>query len=176
MLGSILRRVAGSRPCELNRVRSFAQNARRPGVGQLVPSGLTTSRRTSLVSRAARPASGQSPSTPPHAGAIDGWKLLVAGEAPDDRAADGEGSNRFDGAALEVGRRNNSRIETRVDHSGLLLWPPRDFEVEQDRGSQCSATSTQNWRATPAPQPPHRHRTERQHHDENRSQNPLRTR
>src|SRR5208337_5005564 len=102
----------------------------------------------------------------------DGLEALSRDEAPDDH-----GRRRrlqwFTAAALEVGP-PTTRGRNRSDHSGLPL-SARDFEVEQDRASHVLPHHAELARDA-TPQPPHRHRTDRQHHDENRSQNPLRTR
>src|SRR5271157_4238686 len=102
----------------------------------------------------------------------DGLEALSRDEAPDDHGRRWR-LQWFTAAALEVGP-PAARGRNRSDHSGLPL-SARDFEVEQDRASHVLPHHAELARDA-TPQPPHRHRTDRQHHDENRSQNPLRTR
>ncbi len=88
--------------------------------------------------------------------------------------ADGGGSN---GSRLRLWKLALQQLadETGLIDSGLPDYPPGGLRrMEQDRASHVLPHHAELARDA-TPQPPHRHRTDRQHHDENRSQNPLRT-
>ena len=75
--------------------------------------------------------------------------------------------------AVEGGAATTRRRD-RPDHPGLPL-SAGDLEVEQDRAPHVLPHYPELARHA-SRQPPRGHRTDRKHHDENRSQNPLRTR
>ena len=100
-----------------------------------------------------------------------GWKLY-----PGMRrlmiTADGGGSN---GSRLRLWK---LALQQLADETGLIIqvrhYPPGTSKWNKITSHVLPHHAELARDATP--QPPHRHRTDRQHHDENRAQNPLRTR